>query len=209
MRSVSAREIYGLWHFIPQQLLIILAPIWLNAFVYMVLGRMIHFLIPEQKIFGVSARRLTLIFVLLDVFSFLIQGSSSSLMSSDNSPHLVRIGINVCKSPPSSFLPSNLFLTLRLRHGRHRRPRTLHPPLHRPRRPLPIPNDPTRSHPGPLLRPLAPSPLHPLRSPNLHNHPHHLPPRRILRRNLQLHSNERSILLLPRGSAYDCRVGCF
>ncbi|KAK2767792.1 hypothetical protein FQN54_003951 [Arachnomyces sp. PD_36] len=95
MRAVSAKEIYGLWHFIPQQLLIILAPIWLNAFVYMVMGRMILFLIPEQKIFGVSARRLTLIFVSLDIFSFLIQGSSSSLMSSDDDPELVKTGINI------------------------------------------------------------------------------------------------------------------
>jgi hypothetical protein len=96
VRSYSAKQFYGLGHFIPQQLLIILAPIWINAFVYMVLGRMIHLLVPEQKIFGISARRLTLIFVLLDIFAFLVQGSSSSLMSSDE-PSTVKIGIDVCE----------------------------------------------------------------------------------------------------------------
>lgn len=95
VRSYSARQFRGLGHFIPQQLLIVLAPIWTNAFVYMVAGRMIHFLIPERKIFGIGARKLTIIFVVLDIFAFLIQGSSSSLMSSDNSDS-VKIGIKIC-----------------------------------------------------------------------------------------------------------------
>ncbi|KAK2809823.1 hypothetical protein FQN50_003463 [Emmonsiellopsis sp. PD_5] len=94
LRSLSAQKITGLWHFIPQQLLIILAPLWLNAFVYMVLGRMIHFFLPGEKIFGISARRLTLIFVLLDIVAFLVQGSSSSLMSSDDLK-MVDIGIKI------------------------------------------------------------------------------------------------------------------
>ncbi|KIW93834.1 uncharacterized protein Z519_05149 [Cladophialophora bantiana CBS 173.52] len=94
VRSYSAREFRGLGHFIPQQLLIILAPVWTNAFVYMVAGRMIHFLIPDKKVVGISARRLTLIFVMCDILSFLIQSSSSSLMSSDNYS-TVKIGIKV------------------------------------------------------------------------------------------------------------------
>lgn len=95
MRVVSAKKIYGLWHFIPQQLLIILAPVWLNAFVYMVLGRMIYFYIPEKKIFGISAQRITLVFVLLDVFSMFVQSSSASLMSSDSS-NVAKMGVNIC-----------------------------------------------------------------------------------------------------------------
>ncbi|EER37127.1 RTA1 domain-containing protein [Histoplasma capsulatum var. duboisii H88] len=94
MRVVSAKKIYGLWHFIPQQLLIILAPVWLNAFVYMVLGRMIYFYIPEKKIFGISAQRITLVFVLLDVFSMFVQSSSASLMSSDSS-NVAKMGVNI------------------------------------------------------------------------------------------------------------------
>ncbi len=98
VRSYSAREFRGLGHFIPQQLLIILAPLWTNAFVYMVAGRMIHFLIPEKKVVGISARRLTLTFVMCDILSFLIQGSSSSLMSSNNHS-TVKIGIRICMPP--------------------------------------------------------------------------------------------------------------
>ncbi|KKZ65264.1 hypothetical protein EMCG_08871 [[Emmonsia] crescens] len=94
LRIVSAKTINGLWPFIPQQLLIILAPVWLNAFVFMVMGRMIYFYIPEKKIFGISAQRITVVFVLLDVFSMIVQSSSASFMSSDN-PNLAKIGINV------------------------------------------------------------------------------------------------------------------
>ncbi|OJD15786.1 hypothetical protein AJ78_04004 [Emergomyces pasteurianus Ep9510] len=93
-RIVSARQIHGLWHFIPQQLFIILAPVWLNAYVFMVMGRMIYFYIPEKKVFGISAQRITVIFVLLDVFSMLVQSSSASLMSSDD-PKLAKMGVNV------------------------------------------------------------------------------------------------------------------
>lgn len=82
--------------YVPMQLLIILAPVWLNAFIYMVLGRMVHFFIPEQKCLGIKARKLTVIFLCLDIFSFIVQGAAGSLTSSED-PELIRIGINVCK----------------------------------------------------------------------------------------------------------------
>ena len=49
------------------QILVMLAPLWINAFCYMILGRVVLYFIPEQRVWGVSARRLSLIFVLLDV----------------------------------------------------------------------------------------------------------------------------------------------
>lgn len=48
-------------------LLILLAPIWVNAFVYMVLGRMIWFFVPEQKIWGLRGIKVAKYFVWLDV----------------------------------------------------------------------------------------------------------------------------------------------
>lgn len=52
---------------IPSMLLIYLAPILLNAFVYMVFGRMVWYYIPEKKIFGIRAQRMAMIFVGLDI----------------------------------------------------------------------------------------------------------------------------------------------
>jgi hypothetical protein len=40
---------------------------WINAFVYMVMGRMIYFYIPDQQIYGIKAIKLAKIFVWLDV----------------------------------------------------------------------------------------------------------------------------------------------
>ncbi|OXV11194.1 hypothetical protein Egran_01046 [Elaphomyces granulatus] len=97
VRAYSAKQIRGLGNYIPQQLLIVLAPLWINAFVYMVVGRMIYFLLPQKRIFGIKARRLTLLFVMLDIIAFIVQGSASSLMTSDN-PNTAKIGIDVFRS---------------------------------------------------------------------------------------------------------------
>jgi RTA1 like protein len=57
------------------QILLLLAPMWVNAFDYMVLGRMIYFFVPEQQIWGIKGIKLTKIFVWLDVLSFLTQAA--------------------------------------------------------------------------------------------------------------------------------------
>lgn len=96
LRAAGAKDVrqdvFGIVH----QVLLALSPLWVNAYVYMVLGRMVYFFIPEKKCFGITAQRLTLIFVVLDVFAFLVQGSSTTLMNSDD-PKMVKIGINICK----------------------------------------------------------------------------------------------------------------
>lgn len=40
---------------------------WINAFVYMVMGRMIYFFVPNQEIWGVKAIKIAKIFVWLDI----------------------------------------------------------------------------------------------------------------------------------------------
>jgi len=60
------------------QILVLLAPMWINAFVYQCMGRMIYFFIPEQKIWGVKGIKVAKIFVWLDVASFITQVAGSS-----------------------------------------------------------------------------------------------------------------------------------
>jgi hypothetical protein len=55
------------------QFLVLLAPMWINAFDYMVMGRMIYFFIPDQKVFGIKGIKIAKIFVWLDIASFLVQ----------------------------------------------------------------------------------------------------------------------------------------
>jgi RTA1 like protein len=78
-----------------QILLILLAPLWINAFVYMVLGRMVHFFIADDKVFGLKAKRITLIFVLCDISTFLVQAAGGSMTTSSNPIGTQRAGLHV------------------------------------------------------------------------------------------------------------------
>ncbi|PNY26031.1 Uncharacterized protein TCAP_04034 [Tolypocladium capitatum] len=62
-------------------LLLLLAPLWINAFAYMAVARMVHFALPEQKIWGIRAAKLTLIFTWLDVVCFLVQAAGGVLLA--------------------------------------------------------------------------------------------------------------------------------
>ncbi|KAF6824226.1 RTA1 domain-containing protein [Colletotrichum plurivorum] len=55
------------------QIFILLAPLWVNAFAYMTLGRMIHFFHPSRSLLHIPAPTFAAIFVGLDVISFMIQ----------------------------------------------------------------------------------------------------------------------------------------
>jgi hypothetical protein len=54
--------LYAIWF-----VLVLVSPLWINAFVYMIMGRMIYNFIPTGKIWGVPARRLGVYFVTLDI----------------------------------------------------------------------------------------------------------------------------------------------
>ncbi|KAG4431398.1 hypothetical protein IFR05_013109 [Cadophora sp. M221] len=68
----------------PQFILILLAPLWINAFAYMVLGRMVFFFLENKRLYGVKAERMALVFVLLDLASFAIQFAGGLLTISKN-----------------------------------------------------------------------------------------------------------------------------
>jgi len=46
---------------------VLLAPLWVNAFVYVVFGRMVHYFLPEKKIMGVRAIHMARWFVWFDI----------------------------------------------------------------------------------------------------------------------------------------------
>ncbi|KAL4877379.1 RTA1 like protein-domain-containing protein [Aspergillus karnatakaensis] len=82
LRAKAAHHISGIGDFIPQSIIIFLGPLWLNGFVYMVMARMVHMLLTSQRVYKISARRISLIFVTLDVVAFFVQASSSGPMAS-------------------------------------------------------------------------------------------------------------------------------
>ncbi|KAF7315493.1 RTA1-domain-containing protein [Mycena indigotica] len=80
---------------VPSQLLILLSPLWINAFLYVVMARLIYLFVPEKRLLGIRAQRLSVIFVLLDIIAFLVQAGGGSLINPDNSAKLMLIGIHV------------------------------------------------------------------------------------------------------------------
>ncbi|KAH8703307.1 RTA1 like protein-domain-containing protein [Talaromyces proteolyticus] len=78
------------------QVLFLLAPLWINAFLYMTLGRMVWFFDETKRLGGLSAQRFGSLFVWLDVISFLVQAAGALLSSSkDASDSTVQLGLHL------------------------------------------------------------------------------------------------------------------
>ncbi|KAB8293843.1 hypothetical protein EYC80_009324 [Monilinia laxa] len=75
--------------------LVLLAPMWVNTFVYMVLGRMIYFFVPDQKVWGIKGIQIAKIFVWLDVISFITQLAGGVLISPGADQNILRTGIHI------------------------------------------------------------------------------------------------------------------
>lgn len=54
--------IYSAWF-----VMILIAPLWINAFVYMVMARMVWCFMPDKRLGGIPAWRFGTIFVCLDI----------------------------------------------------------------------------------------------------------------------------------------------
>ncbi|KAH1361219.1 hypothetical protein KXW65_005122 [Aspergillus fumigatus] len=77
-------------------ILYLLAPLWINAFIYMTLGRLIHFFIPERRLGGISAKRYGLIFVWLDILAFIVQLAGASITTQREVPtSTIMLGIHI------------------------------------------------------------------------------------------------------------------
>ncbi|KAM0433019.1 hypothetical protein ACHAPT_004724 [Fusarium lateritium] len=72
-RALSTKDQQSKGIYLVFQIFILLAPIWVNAYAYMTLGRMVHYFLPWRSILGMPAATLAAIFVGLDIVSFIIQ----------------------------------------------------------------------------------------------------------------------------------------
>ncbi|KAL4896715.1 RTA1 like protein-domain-containing protein [Aspergillus ambiguus] len=101
-------------------LLFYLAPLWINAFLYMTLGRLIYFLVPEQRLAGIPATRYGVIFIWLDIIAFIIQAAGALITTdTDASTKLVMIGVHIYMGGiglQQLFIIIFTFLFIRLHH---------------------------------------------------------------------------------------------
>lgn len=99
MRALGAQDVVQVGYVAPSQLLILLSPLWVNAFVYMVVGRMIYFWLLQKKVWKIKATSMTRFFVWMDVVIFIVQVAGGSMLGAEDDPKQAKIGLNVCKSP--------------------------------------------------------------------------------------------------------------
>ncbi|KAF5018662.1 hypothetical protein F66182_9337 [Fusarium sp. NRRL 66182] len=68
------------------QIFILTAPIWINAYAYMTLGRMVYYFSPSRSLARMPAATLAAIFVSLDIISFAIQIVGGSMAGPGSPP---------------------------------------------------------------------------------------------------------------------------
>jgi hypothetical protein len=95
LRALASRDQQSEAYAISSQLLFLLAPLWVNAFVYMVAGRLVYALHPDKEIWGVKAISLGTWFVWLDILSFVVQGAGGMMLSSENEEKVMSAGKNI------------------------------------------------------------------------------------------------------------------
>ncbi|KAM0545346.1 hypothetical protein ACHAPJ_011418 [Fusarium lateritium] len=84
LRALGARNQQESIYVTVSTLLFLLAPIWINAFIYMIVARLVYFLHPQRRIVGISAQWLAKCFVTADVICFIIQVAGGGLLASDD-----------------------------------------------------------------------------------------------------------------------------
>ncbi|KAF1834463.1 hypothetical protein BDW02DRAFT_639283 [Decorospora gaudefroyi] len=77
------------------QILVLVAPIWVNAFAYMVFARIVHFYSPTRKVWFFSPSILALIFVTLDIISFVVQLVGGGMAGPGASAESQKKGLNI------------------------------------------------------------------------------------------------------------------
>lgn len=77
-------------------IMVLLAPLWLNAFVYMVFGRAVYYWLPSKRIGRLKARTMTKCFVWLDVLIFCVQATGGSFLDSTDAK-TAKNGLYICE----------------------------------------------------------------------------------------------------------------
>ncbi|OBS21517.1 hypothetical protein FPOA_07854 [Fusarium poae] len=85
-RAISTKHQQSIGVLLVFQIFILLSPVWVNAYAYMTLGRMVYYFIPDHSLLGMPAVTLAAIFVGLDIVSFIIQLIGGSLAGPGSPP---------------------------------------------------------------------------------------------------------------------------
>lgn len=76
-------------------LLFLLAPLWVNAFIYMTFARMVHYFLPDKKVWIFKATGMSKWFVWADILSFIVQAAGGIMSSPGGSSGTVQTGLHI------------------------------------------------------------------------------------------------------------------
>lgn len=76
-------------------LLFLLAPLWVNAFIYMTFARMAHYFLPDRKVWIFQAAGMSKWFVWADILSFIVQAAGGIMSSPGGSSGTIQIGLHI------------------------------------------------------------------------------------------------------------------
>ncbi|KAF3056142.1 hypothetical protein CFAM422_012842 [Trichoderma lentiforme] len=85
-RTISIQQPDSFNYYAAWFVLILVAPLWTNAFVYMVFGRMVWNYTDDRRVWRVKAQHFGLVFVLLDIVSFVIQVYGAARATAKDAP---------------------------------------------------------------------------------------------------------------------------
>ncbi|KAL2401273.1 putative lipid transporter atnI [Exophiala dermatitidis] len=89
IKTLDLSEVYE-----AQFILILIAPLWINAFDFVLLGRLVDHCLPDRKLMRIPAKRIAILFICGDIGAFLLQlGGAAITTSTDNKT--VNIGLHV------------------------------------------------------------------------------------------------------------------
>ncbi|EPE06977.1 rta1 domain protein [Ophiostoma piceae UAMH 11346] len=76
-------------------IIFLLAPLWINAFVYMTLARTVFFFKPDRRVWVVRAVSMSKYFVWADVVTFIIQAIGGVMETPDSGATQIKIGLDI------------------------------------------------------------------------------------------------------------------
>lgn len=95
IHAVGAKDQQQIAYATVWNILFLLAPLWINAFVYMTFARMVLYWHPQGKVWKLTAQGIAKWFVWADVLTFIIQGVGGSMASPGASANIIKIGLNM------------------------------------------------------------------------------------------------------------------
>ncbi|KAH7350467.1 RTA1 like protein-domain-containing protein [Pyrenochaeta sp. MPI-SDFR-AT-0127] len=98
LRSLASHNQQNSTYAIISQILFLLTPLWINAFVYMTTGRLVYMLHPNKSIWKFKAVSMGKWFVWLDILSFLVQAAGGLMLSPEYEPNITDIGKTIYMS---------------------------------------------------------------------------------------------------------------